>query len=298
MTRPGRWRTSRRRCGRWTRPPTRSGRACCTTSAAGTTAGTADLDVVLAANREAVRLVPAEPPSTARAQVLLGYGRALHIQAGRYEEAAAVDEQALTAARRAGSQPDVARAMAAVGYLRAVTGEVDAGIALLREACALTGRPAGRGQAPEEFLGRTGSGGWRGWSSAAQRRAGENQPAGGGRRGGRPGLGGAAASGPGRSPHRVRPARLRGEALFGLGRWDEAAQISEPLACQPVSFANTILQAKLAELEAARGQPEAALARLDRVREQRLAARSRACPGPGPAPGGGAAVARPAGARL
>ena len=52
--------------------------------------GTADLDVLLAASREAVRLVPAEPPSTARARVLLGYGRALHIQAGRYEDAAAV----------------------------------------------------------------------------------------------------------------------------------------------------------------------------------------------------------------
>ena len=76
-------------------------------------AGKADLDAVLAANREAVRVVPAEPPSTARAQVLMGYGRALHIQAGRYEEAAAVHEQALTAARRAGSQPDIARAMAA-----------------------------------------------------------------------------------------------------------------------------------------------------------------------------------------
>ena len=35
--RPGRCHTSRRRCGRWTRPLTRSGPACCTTSAAGTT---------------------------------------------------------------------------------------------------------------------------------------------------------------------------------------------------------------------------------------------------------------------
>jgi DNA-binding CsgD family transcriptional regulator len=59
------------------------------------------------------------------------------------------------------------------------------------------------------------------------------------------------------------------EALFGLGRWDEAAQISEPVADQPVSFANRILQGNLAELEGARGQLEAALARLDQVREQR-----------------------------
>ena len=99
-------------------------------------AGKADLDAVLAANREAVRLVPAEPPSTARARVLMGYGRALHIQAGRYEEAAAVHEQTLTAARRAGSHPQAVQAMAALGHARAVTGEVAAGIALLREACA------------------------------------------------------------------------------------------------------------------------------------------------------------------
>lgn len=59
------------------------------------------------------------------------------------------------------------------------------------------------------------------------------------------------------------------EALFGLGRWDEAVQISEPVADQPVSFANRILQGNLAELEGARGQLEAALARLDQVREQR-----------------------------
>jgi predicted ATPase len=36
VTRPGRGRTWRRRCGTWTRPPTRSGPACCTTCAAGT----------------------------------------------------------------------------------------------------------------------------------------------------------------------------------------------------------------------------------------------------------------------
>ena len=84
------------------------------------------------------------------------------------------------------------------------------------------------------------------------------------------------------------------EALFGLGRWDEAARISEPLAHQPASFANAILQPKLADLETARGEPEAALARLHQVVELGLAARPASCPGPGPVPRGGAAVARPA----
>ena len=234
-------------------------------------AGTTDLDLALTANREAVRLVPAEPPSTARAHVLIGYGRTLHLQAARYDEATAVHEQALTAARQAGSQPDTARALALLGYMRAVSGHVDAGVALLREACALAGRPVGAAgrTAPEEFGGHDAE--WRvaagvellfsdvllktnrlqeaahlavrGWE--LMRRL-------------------------GLADHRngCNLLSCAVEALFGLGRWDQAAQLSEPLADQPVSYANTILQVRLAELEAARGQPEAALARLDQVRER------------------------------
>ena len=236
-------------------------------------AGKTDLEVVLAANREAVRLVPAEPPSPARARVLLGYGRALHIQAGRYEQAAAVHEQALTAARRARSQPDIARAMAGLGYVRAVTGEVDAGIALLREARALAERPADA--EPAGDAGPAGSGEFPAvdeWRVArtvhlllsdALLKTGQLEEA-----------AGVAVRGwetlrrLGLADHR-NACGLLGfavEAMFGLGRWDQAAQISEPLAHQPLSFANAILQAKLAELEAARGELEAALARLDQVR--------------------------------
>ena len=175
---------------------------------------------------------------------------------GRHEEAAAVHEQALAAARRAGSHPDIAQAMASLGYLRAMAGQVD-GVALLREACGLTERSAGDAwraagvhllfsdvllktnrlqEAAEVAL--------RGWEMLRRLGLADHRYA--------CGLVGCAA-----------------EALFGLGRWDEAAQISEPVADQPVSFANRILQGNLAELEGARGQLEAALARLDQVREQR-----------------------------
>ena len=220
-------------------------------------AGATDPEVVLAASREAVRLVPADPPSAARAQVLLGYGRALHIHAGRYNEAAAVHEQALTAARRAGSQPDIAQAMASLGYLRAVTGQVDAGVALLGEACALTERSAKdtcRAAAVHMLfsdvllktnqLKEAAEVALRGWESLRRLGLAEHRYA--------CGLVGSAV-----------------EALFRLGRWAEAAEVSEPSARQPVSFANRILQGNLAELEGARGQPEAALARLDRVSEHR-----------------------------
>jgi DNA-binding CsgD family transcriptional regulator len=58
------------------------------------------------------------------------------------------------------------------------------------------------------------------------------------------------------------------EAFFWLGRWDEAARISEPAAEQPVSVANRLLQGVVAELEGARGRLEAALARLEEARAQ------------------------------
>ena len=233
-------------------------------------AGKADLDVVLAANREAVRLVPAEPPSTMRAKVLLGYGRALHIQAGRYEEAAVVVERALTTARRVRSQPDIARAMTGLGLMRALTGEVDAGLALLREACALTEPPAAdAGQADSgEFPGD------REWQVARVAHLGLSDVL------LKTGRLEEAADVAVRGWETLRRLGLAGhrnacgllgcavEALFGLGRWDQAARISEPLADEPVSFANAILQPKLAELEAARGQPEAALARLEEVVER------------------------------
>ncbi len=231
--------------------------------------GTADLDVLLAASREAVRLVPAEPPSTARARVLLGYGRALHIQAGRYEEAAAVLEQALTVARRARSQPDIARAMTGLGMMRALTGEVDTGLAMLREACALAEPPAAdAGQSDTGELP-----GDREWQVARVAHLGLSDVL------LKTGRLQEAADVAVRSWETLRRLGLAGhrnacgllgcavEALFGLGRWDEAARISEPLAHQPASFANAILQPKLADLETARGEPEAALARLHRVVE-------------------------------
>ena len=253
---------SRRRCGRWTRPrnPVRAGLLHALRG--WYDAGADDLDMVLAANREAVRLVPDEPPSAARAQVLLGYGRALLIRAGRYDEAAAVYEQALAAARRAGSEPDIAQAMAGVGYLRAVADQVDAGVPLLREACELTERSGGdawglcMAQTPpaallfSDVLLKTGR-----LEEAVEVAV----------------RGGETLRRVGLADHRFACALLRNavEALFWLGRWDEAAQICEPVADQPVTVANAMLQAIVAELEGARGQLEAALARLHQVREQR-----------------------------
>jgi DNA-binding CsgD family transcriptional regulator/tetratricopeptide (TPR) repeat protein len=223
--------------------------------------GTADPEAALAASQEAVRLVPAEPPSAERAQVLLGYGRALLIRVGRYDEAAEIYEQALAAGRRAGSEPDVARAMAAVGYLRVLAGQVDAGIALLREANELTERSVGyawglsMAQTPPpalvlsdallktNWLEEASEVAIRGWERMRHF---------------------------GLADHRSAFVLIGNavEALLRLGRWDEAARLGEPVAEQPVSSANVSLQGVLAEMEGARGQFEAALARLERARDQ------------------------------
>jgi DNA-binding CsgD family transcriptional regulator/tetratricopeptide (TPR) repeat protein len=224
-------------------------------------AGTDDLDMVLADNREAVRLVPAEPPSAARAQVLVGYGRALEVQAGWDEEAVAVYEQALAAASGAGSQPDIAQAMSSLGSLRAFAGEVDVGIALLREAHALTERSAedARGmyvaQARPAVLGLSDV-----LLKANRLDEAAEMAAQGWQRLRQVGL----------ADHRYAFVLLANavEALFWLGRWDEAAQISQPVADQPVTFANALLHGVAARLEGARGQLDPALARLDRAREQ------------------------------
>jgi DNA-binding CsgD family transcriptional regulator/tetratricopeptide (TPR) repeat protein len=225
-------------------------------------AGANDLDMMLADNREAVRLVPAEPPSAARAQVLFGYGRALEVQAGRHdEEAAAVHDQALAAARQAGSQPDIVPAMASLGYLRAVQGQVDAGIALLQEAHALDLRLGGDARGlyaasmPPAVLGlsdvllkanrleEAAEMATKGWHRLRQDGLADHR-------------------------HAFLLLAIAVEALFGLGRWDEAAQISQPVTDQPVTAANAVLHGVAAELEGARGQLGTALARLDRAREQ------------------------------
>ena len=142
--------------------------------------------------------------------------------------------------------------MASLGYLQAVAGQVDAGIALLREADALTELSASEAWGVHLLFGdvlvktnrleeaaEVATQGWQGLRRL------------------------------GLTDHRYACYFLGSavEALLGLGRWDEAVEISEPVASQPVSFANAVLQGGLAELEGARGRFEAALARLDRARQ-------------------------------
>ena len=211
-----------------------------------------DVAEILAASREAVRLVPAEPPSAERAQVLWAHGRNLATKTSQYAEAETVLEEALTAARRAGSRPDIARAMASLGYLQATTGRTDAGIALLSEACASNewlvedgwGLAMAQGLLSETLAmanrldeaARVAMGGWK-----------------------------TQCTNLGLREHRYAYGLLGRvvEALFELGRWADAARICQARAHRPVSASTMAMQLSVAELEAARGQGGAALARLD-----------------------------------
>ena len=93
-----------------------------------------DSTTALDAHREAVRLVPAEPPTTERAKVLASLGGAL-MGAGLWAESRALCEAAIACAVAAGAGSDESRARNMLGSDLVALGEIDAGIAELREAC-------------------------------------------------------------------------------------------------------------------------------------------------------------------
>ena len=91
-------------------------------------------DGALAAYQEAVRLVPAEPPSAERARVLAGYVQLLLMLGGEVTEARQpAAEEALDTARRAGARREEGRALAHLGIMLAEE-DLEQGQASLREA--------------------------------------------------------------------------------------------------------------------------------------------------------------------
>ncbi len=89
-------------------------------------------------HREAVRLVPPQPPTPARAQVLLGLGGWL-MGTGHYGESRLVCEEAVECAVAAGARAEEGRARSNLGSDLVSLGEVDAGIRELEQARAIGG---------------------------------------------------------------------------------------------------------------------------------------------------------------
>ncbi len=87
----------------------------------------------MAAYERAVELVPPEPPTRERARVLAGLGQMLML-ASRHDDAAAYCRQAREVARSVGARDLEGHAANSLGVTLAIRGEVDAGVALLREA--------------------------------------------------------------------------------------------------------------------------------------------------------------------
>ena len=90
------------------------------------------------AYQEAVRLVPPSPPTAERASVLAGLGQALMLRAS-FAEARAVCEEAIAAARAAGARAVESHAKATLGVAVFWLGDRAAGLAILREARRLAG---------------------------------------------------------------------------------------------------------------------------------------------------------------
>jgi pimeloyl-ACP methyl ester carboxylesterase/tetratricopeptide (TPR) repeat protein len=87
----------------------------------------------LAAFERAVELVPPEPPSAERAQVLAGLGHILMLT-WRHEESRAISEQALALARAVGARAAENRALIVLGVDLAYLGHGDDGLVALRQA--------------------------------------------------------------------------------------------------------------------------------------------------------------------
>ena len=90
-------------------------------------------DEALAAYQQAVDLVPAQPPTAARARVLAGQASVLSL-ASRMREARVRAEEALQVARLAGARREQGWALFALGLALTGLGERDAGLAHLRQA--------------------------------------------------------------------------------------------------------------------------------------------------------------------
>ncbi|MFL5335981.1 MAG: ATP-binding protein, partial [Geminicoccaceae bacterium] len=88
---------------------------------------------------EAMRLVPAEPPTRLRATVLAGHARTL-LNAHRYDESAQVADEALTCARAVGSAADEAEALTTLAMLAERGGDPAASESLLLQSRAVAER--------------------------------------------------------------------------------------------------------------------------------------------------------------
>jgi DNA-binding CsgD family transcriptional regulator/tetratricopeptide (TPR) repeat protein len=207
-----------------------------------------DGGAALASHEEAVRLVPAEPPTADRARVLGTLGGAL-MGEGRWQASRVVCETAIECARAADAPAEESRARNMLGSDLVALGEIDAGIAELREACriaAIAGRPdmlivghhnlavnLAAADRLDDAVQEARAGRLAARSAGLERRFGQDLAA------------------------------LEGDALTRLGRLDDAdAAVAEGIALRPGRRGTVYLAAVQARLAGLRGDAGAAAAHL------------------------------------
>ena len=195
-----------------------------------------------AAVEEALRLIPAEPPSASRTRVL-AQAAGLHLLSGDPAGAATVAREAIRMAQSVSAHSEEALALGVLGWSEAVTGDVDRGIATFQRGLAIAERLGGvEGIA----LGRANL-------AALLDRVGRTEAS----------LD-AAREGFAIARHLGVPRTYGGvllghvaKALFDLGRWDEAAAAAdEGLELDPVGRSAVWLHVNRARVDTNRGQFE------------------------------------------
>lgn len=206
----------------------------------------------LAAYREAVKLVPADPPSAARARVLAGLGQSLML-AGTHAESMGVCGKAITMAQAVGAREVEGHARNTLGLDQAYLGDVDGGLAELREALEIATELASVDDIGRAYANLTDALNIAGRYEEAVTISLEAFA-----KAERDGLG---------QFYGVHALCEAASALYRLGRWTEADRILERAQRYEPGGATAIyFHERMATLEVGRGQLVAASARLTVVR--------------------------------
>ena len=212
-----------------------------------------DRAAALAAVDEALRLIPAEPPTAARTRVL-AQSAGLRLLGGDPAGAATTAREAIRMAQAAGALSEEALATGVLGWAEAVTGDVDQGIATFRRGVAIAERLGGvEGIA----LGHANL-------AALLDRVGRTEES---LEAARTGYAIAQRLGVPRTYGGVLLGHVA-KALFDLGRWDEAAAAAdEGLELDPVGRSAVWLHLNRARVDTNQGRFDAAEVHLRQARE-------------------------------
>jgi DNA-binding CsgD family transcriptional regulator/tetratricopeptide (TPR) repeat protein len=198
----------------------------------------------LASYERGLALLPADPPTAGRARMLGSLASAL-LGLGRYDEGRRIASDGVACAEAASAKPEEARARNVLGSILVAVGEVESGIAQLKQSADLA---AEAGPSHMRVIGPYNlavnlamAGRLREAQDAAAR-----------------GVEAARTEGLQRR-YGMDLAALEGDVLTRLGRWDNAAEVMDAgLALDPAGRGTIYLAAARGRLEALRGEVTAA----------------------------------------